>query len=109
MGRNQQRANPINRTQSAAQVAPAPRSLSSAAPESRVRSASVAPQQARPSGALGVQAGALYRAPSYKLIGGRMVESMFQDRTRAEDPIVWSGGSAAEQVPPVNILQSNYL
>ena len=29
------------------QVAPAPRSLSSAAPESRVRSASVAPQQAR--------------------------------------------------------------
>ena len=62
--------NPINRTQSAAQVrrtcfqiliiflfsnpnhhheqvAPAPRSLSSAAPESRIRSASVAPQQAR--------------------------------------------------------------
>jgi len=101
--------NPINRTQSAAQVAPAPRSLSSAAPESRIRSASVVPQPARPSSALGSQAGALYRAPSYKLIGGRMVESMFQDRTRAEDPIVWSGGSAAEQVPPVNILQSNYL
>ena len=29
------------------QVAPAPRSLSSAAPESRIRSASVAPQHAR--------------------------------------------------------------
>ena len=74
---------------------------------STTRSASVTPSSVtpRPGSSLGAgsSSSSLYRTPSYRLLGGRLVDSMYSGTSWRDDSL--ASGVAADQAATLNILR----